>query len=50
MIAPIVETQSTILNEAAQMTETMEEEMQKEQEYLEQEQERIEQILEEYGV
>ena len=43
MIAPIVETQSTILNEAAQMTETMEEEMQKEQE-------RIEQILEEYGV
>lgn len=50
MIAPIVETQSTILNEAAQMTETLEEEMQKEQEYLEQEQERIEQILEEYGV
>ena len=50
MIAPIVETQSTILNEAAQMTETMEEEMQKEQEYLEQERERIEQILEEYGV
>ena len=48
MIAPIVETQSTILNEAAQMTETLEEEMQKEQEYLEQE--RIEQILEEYGV
>ncbi len=50
MIAPIVETQSTILNEAAQMTETLEEEMQKEQEYSEQEQERIEQILEEYGV
>ena len=50
MIAPIVETQSTILNEAAQMTETLEEEMQKEQEYSEQERERIEQILEEYGV
>ena len=50
MIAPIVETQSTILNEAAQMTETLEEEIQKEQEYSEQEQERIEQILEEYGV
>ena len=50
MIAPIVETQSTILNEAAQMTETMKEEMQKEQEYSEQERERIEQILEEYGV
>lgn len=50
MIAPIVETQSTILNEAAQMTETLEEEIQKEQEYSEQEKERIEQILEEYGV